>query len=456
MEEVFDQSLTAEHFSDADGTPLAFGQIPLREAGIVSQTPLKQGPPDKEDFEGYTGNEGMTLERWYHRAAIVIWPAESRFDVLCEAGTDAAIAGLQSMIKQWGKASNGKQAALKQSCLDFARRIIAHWPHQKLAERWNYCAREHQTGKVPLLPLLGKLQDRTLISAWIHGVLARDVSVEPGKMLGDLCQRHGWPTFENELRRLFENTSNETIERDAKLLADFALRKGKDGGRQTLCRQLAGLIMSTIERWDPRRSDHNWDTKTVDRAKLLPPLVRSFVALGEPELLDRLVSYVLDRPREFDVTTVQVPALLELDKPLRAIVKCPHPPLGRWFTELHEELESRVAHRPQEPTDWQRGPTTGCKCSLCSQLSHFLEDPCAQTLRLPLAKERRQHLHQIIERGQLDTTHVTERRGRPFTLVCTKNKASYERALKAHRVDLDQLAKIGRLLAWHESLSRAV
>mgnify|MGYP000179807652 CR=1 FL=1 len=36
-------------------------------------------------------NAGMTIERWYHRAAVVIWPRERHFDVLCGAGTDAAI-----------------------------------------------------------------------------------------------------------------------------------------------------------------------------------------------------------------------------------------------------------------------------------------------------------------------------------------------------------------------------
>jgi hypothetical protein len=73
---------------------------------------------------------------------------------------------------------------------------------------------------------------------------------------------------------------------------------------------------------------------------------------------------------------------------------------------------------------------------------------------LPLAEKRRRHLHQVIDGNRLDTTHVTERRGRPYTLVCTMTQASYERALEAHQVDLDQLAKIGRLAAWHEGLPR--
>ena len=114
MGEVFDESLTAQRFSDADGKSLAFGQLPLDKAEIISETPLNDGTPDQEDFEGYTGNAGMTLERWYHRVAVMLWPSESRFDVLCEAGVKAAVGGLEQMVKQWKRAPKRELAAIKQ------------------------------------------------------------------------------------------------------------------------------------------------------------------------------------------------------------------------------------------------------------------------------------------------------------------------------------------------------
>ena len=41
----------------------------------------------------------MTLERWYHRAAIVIWLRDQHFAVLCGAETEAAVGGLEAMVK---------------------------------------------------------------------------------------------------------------------------------------------------------------------------------------------------------------------------------------------------------------------------------------------------------------------------------------------------------------------
>ncbi len=74
------------------------------------------------------------------------------------------------------------------------------------------------------------------------------------------------------------------------------------------------------------------------------------------------------------------------------------------------------------------------------------------TVRLPLAKARRQHLHGVIDSKQLDTTHVTDRAGSPQTLVCKKTTGSYERALAAHKVDLQNLKCVRAMSAWHKKL----
>jgi hypothetical protein len=490
MEEVYDSDLTAVHFSDADGKPLAYGELPLGEGEIVARQEVDAGKPDREEFEGYTGNAGMTLERWYQHAAVLLWPARERFEVLCEGGAAAAVGGLEQMVRHWQEAGSGERESLKQACVDFARRIIAHWPEQlygfgqpgrfgpgsevqdefedEYDDEFEEAYDEDDEGPFeignggqaldvparpapphPLLALLGELGDATLLAEWISGVLAKDVNVEPGKTLGDLCKRHSWETFHDPLQALFEGTTNETLERQARLLADWALRKDKNAERRQLCARLAGLLVSAVERWEPEQARPNWQARVVNRRELLPPLVQALVALEEPKLLDRLATSVLARPKVFDLTTVQVPALLGLEPWLKRHLKQPSAPLVRWLTALVQQLDERAAHPPQEPTNWRRDATTGCTCADCQVLQRFLEDPKTETLRLPLAEARRRHLHNVIDQRKLDTTHVTERRGRPYTLVFKKTKASYERALEAHRVDLEQREGIRRMVGDH-------
>ncbi|WP_165233484.1 2OG-Fe(II) oxygenase [Aquisphaera insulae] len=464
MGEVYDTSLTAEQFSDAEGKPLAYGEIPLKESEIVSDEAIKDRDPDEEDYEGYTGNAGMTLDRWYHRAAVMVWPTAWRFDVLCEAGVEAAVGGLEPMVLRWEKAGKAEKAALKPECQEFAGRIIANWPERKRAgDRQSPSYRRRSLadyGMAPaekkqprsLLALVGDLADVSLISAWIRGVLARDATANPGEVLGTLLRKHGWAAFRDDLTALYQETTRETLERHAELLADWSLREDDNEARLELCSELAGELVRFVEGWKPDKGN-DWQARTVDLRRLLKSLLESLVALGKEDLLDRLVTYVLDRPKDFNLTSVQVPTLIDTDSWLRKRVNRPSPALHRWQTAVVEELERRKAEPPKEPSDWRRGSETGCRCEDCKTLRQFLDDPTTGTLRLPLAKARRQHLHGIIDSNALDTTHVTEHRGSPHVLVLTKTKASYARALAAYRVDLEQLEKARSLVEWAESIA---
>jgi hypothetical protein len=56
-----------------------------------------------------------------------------------------------------------------------------------------------------------------------------------------------------------------------------------------------------------------------------------------------------------------------------------------------------------------------------------LRAPKQRQLEWPLAKNRRAHVHGIIEIYDLPVNHVTRREGSPFTLVLTKTEALFER-----------------------------
>ena len=58
---------------------------------------------------------------------------------------------------------------------------------------------------------------------------------------------------------------------------------------------------------------------------------------------------------------------------------------------------------------------------------------------LPGFVHLRKHLHRIIDHHRLDLHHVTERRGSPHTLVCTKNRASHERRFDDYAEDLRRM-----------------
>ena len=63
------------------------------------------------------------------------------------------------------------------------------------------------------------------------------------------------------------------------------------------------------------------------------------------------------------------------------------------------------------------------------KLHAFLESERV-SLAWPLAKDRRQHIHGVIDGLGLPVTHVTRRQGRPFALVLTKTAALFRREVQ--------------------------
>jgi hypothetical protein len=98
---------------------------------------------------------------------------------------------------------------------------------------------------------------------------------------------------------------------------------------------------------------------------------------------------------------------------------------------------------PQPPSDWHLSVELKCSCPDCRELQSFAHDPVERVHRFRLKKERRQHLHNMIDRHRLDMTHVTERVGSPQTLVCTKDRRTFDRRMKQYH---DEIAAMRTLM----------
>jgi hypothetical protein len=106
-----------------------------------------------------------------------------------------------------------------------------------------------------------------------------------------------------------------------------------------------------------------------------------------------------------------------------------------------------LGKEPARGGSWTR-PKVSCRCRDCTELNRFLSSPTEIVGRFPLAKSRRQHLHQMLDGNGSDCTHVTERRGTPQTLVVTKTHDAASRA----QTEWEQRAEEAR--KWIEVLGR--
>jgi hypothetical protein len=107
-----------------------------------------------------------------------------------------------------------------------------------------------------------------------------------------------------------------------------------------------------------------------------------------------------------------------------------------------EFLLRRSEFPPEPPKDWRLDATLACRCADCRELQTFVRNPAEQVHRFRVRKERRQHLHREIEQHRLEMTHVTERKGSPQTLVCTKDRRGYRQRCAQYRDDVAALTSL--------------
>jgi hypothetical protein len=431
MSEVFDSSLTAEHWSDAAGHRSQFGVMEVEPEEVVPSEALTKGNPEV-DVSGYTGNEGLTMDRWYRHAAIILWPVANQFDVLCDCGTTGAVAALGEWVARWQKVRGKDADALKAQCLEFANTII---------DRWGGSGYQREVGS-NFLALVLRIDDAQLLGNFLTDVAARDPSVELDAPLAKAFDAHGWDTSQSALTAVIGGTAAETLGRNVRLLDRLCSAGARPKGeRLTVCRLLTEKVVGALERIDREDIATNWRLRDVNRAEVLTGLIRALVATEEFELLSRFVSRALADPKTYPLSA-HIAALTALGPWLKKYLKKPCEPVSRWLAACCTQLESLTASEPTAPTDFRREANVRCDCADCKELKAFLKDPTEKVHRFRVRQDRRQHLeHQIRERG-CDADCVTDRTGSPQTLVCTKNTASFDARQKKFREDLTHLAAL--------------
>jgi hypothetical protein len=432
MDEVIDSNLTAEQWSDAAGNRPTFGAMAVEREEVVPTDALTKVKPEV-DVSGYTGNEGLTMNRWYRHAAIVLWPAAHQFDALCDCGLTSAVAALGEWVVRWQQAGGADATRLKAQCVEFAGKIIDRWGAGP-----GY--RGPTLGGI-LMAIVMRIDDAPLLGAFLGRVVARNPSVEPDESLVGVFDAHGWGTFQPALATVIEGTTVETLARNVRLLDRLCSAESRPKGeRLTVCAALARTAVSALEAIDRvEDASINWRLREVDRAEVLTGLARALIATEQFELLSPFVTRTLAAAKVYPLSA-HVAALTALGPWLKKNLKKPEAGVSLWLAACCEQLEALTPHEPVAPTDFRRAANVRCDCGDCKEMRTFLQDPVERVHRFRVRQDRRQHLES--RAGGSDVTCVTDRTGSPQTLVCTKNTASFDAALKKYREDVNHLAAL--------------
>jgi hypothetical protein len=432
--EVCDGRHYLNQWRDCGDHAVDFGELPLAPGELLPAGALDDEEPDEQRFMEASGNEGASFERSYLRAALVLWPRERYTEVLLQAGPAAAVAHLRELVEAAAAPQPVKGA--REAALGAAWKIVEAWKHSL-----PYSSERLQSAKrAELLQLLVRLDETKLLERFIRDVVTADYDGAENEALAACAERLPaatirslYPDLVRRHMRVFHAACVDLFQTLAASMREWPANRG---GKPAL-EEIARSVVAGLKDVSPPAAENEWfDSQQSQRARAFDAgLVRKLLeTLGEmeiPALCAQAVKTMAERWDVFDPVSALTPAFPLLRTPVAEI--------NHLWEHSAQFVLQRSEQPPDAPRDWRQEANLACACADCSELRAFAENPAEQIHRFRVRQDRRQHLHQIIERHGLDMTHETARQGSPQTLVCTKNRKSYQRRCEQYRKDIEAL-----------------
>ena len=439
MGDVDDSQQWLDGWVQPDGEQPPFGKVELQPEELLPRGALDDVPPDDQWVHEASGNAGVSVERAYRRTALVVWPRSRTLAILGRADIAGAVAWVASGLDRNAEDTEAPDAS-DERVRKLTARLIDAWPTGRHDE--------DAQGRSAMLRLLRTTGDEDQAERFLQEVVLPRYDGSENEALAVVVDMIG----PSAARRFLLDLVGEHLRRrptdSLALLRCLAETRDEAAGSAW-----AGALRDTVR------------TVLLALPAALPPEPepRIFVPTAQrparfgDEAVDDLftlawrLGLAAEAATAADAVTAQ-PAIVTPDRTLPAaldrLLAEEGAAGGAAFALLWRHaadfLLARSEKHPEEPSDWTIAADVGCRCEHCRRLSAFCKDPVAQVARYPLRQDLRAHLHQVIDRRGLDIEHVTERRGRPYTLVCTKTRASHGRRLAEYAEDISCMRRLIR------------
>lgn len=435
LEELIERGASLDHWIGADGRPADLTELHASEEELRWLIGLERFEPELEEYEGWMGNYGNTLERRYRRAAVVLWPTRSHHRIRARMGAGPFV---RELLRE---ARANRRDVAREAVLA----VLDEWPMGGL---------ESDVGVLcDTLALLEVLDDETLSQGLLSGFHL--VALQPAAMppLIALGERHG-ATFCRKLLDVWVGGAPSTdgrARRDRFRYPGFGRRLDWLGAFPAFCRVvhdtasdawggtpmllferlLALALDDHLQRWRSERLSARRKAAPAATKRLLELLDAARAVEGheaEVAVLDALETH---HDKFLPETLIDIIEYLGKEKRKRAtaLVASLTALRERTAATLHEALEKS----DRAADDWSIETSLDCDCEDCRTLASFLAAGDERARDLPLRTDRRAHLHRKIDERELPLGHETRRRGSPYVLQLRKLEALFERSRREHR-----------------------
>ena len=413
-----------------------YGAIPICDGEALPDGALDGIEPLHQSLTEATGNAGVSIERSYRWAALVIWPKDRALRVLADGGIGGALEYAARRIERAenGGATSGLALGLVAQLIDAWRPAGRGWVPGSLSD-------ELRANTLRMMDLLAEVGDEEQTARFLEtvipvqydpslndAVVSAAAGIEPARLqsfVPALVANYVEKRFGGMLRLLLR-LDNAQSGRESPAWLDLR-RSGAKAAFDALPKLLADPPDDSYARW--RATPRQFEPGEIRDVLLL--LHRCGLAREAAEA----AALIERHPRAVDPCRALPAALADLRREARDLLETR--PLVALWRRASDRLVARSAAPPPGPENKRVETPLDCTCEHCRRINAFCLDPRASSLRYPVRQETRRHLRDQIQHVGIPLKCETERRGRPYTLICRKTAAVHTNRIERYRSDID-------------------
>ncbi len=407
---IIDEDYSLAHWIDADGAKMNLREHSTPKEMFCWTKAIDEFKPFKSEHEGYMGNYGNTMDHWYHRAAVVLWPKEMEYSSRFAIDPVSTLSKLKNVIKKDNI---------------FGREIL-----NQVLPQWERLSSADSAESADLLEIASLVEDRDLAERLLLILNLEAACDKNASHLASLTRLYGEPWLVNLL-----NHWSKAGHMRSKKISDLSEVVCNFSGLDTVVNWLLLYQLEVLVSSDNINEKNNGKVELERDRKVSVEFAGEYLQAahksGFSEYSKIFVEHVLCHARVYsNLALAELAAELEKSKSIESewlIIK------EAALTRISKELSHE-----REKGDFSIEDEIPCNCSDCVELTRFLRSKTKIETVIPLAKDRRQHIHNIIDGMGFGVSHITQRTGSPYKLVLKKlndhfkNEATYRKKLREY------------------------
>ena len=216
IEELYDSRRWLDGWAGRSGARPQLGELRLLPGELLPRGALDHAVPDDQRLHEASGNEGVSLERAWHHAALVLWPRSRTLAILAGAGIGGAVAWVAAELDRNTGVADVRIRRL-------ASELVDMWPSGR--------AGHNKESRTRMLGLLSGVGDKACITRFLHEVVLSHYTGSENEDLSAAMERVGPKAAGQFLLALVDAHFTQRPKETLALLRCVGEKRGKSAGR---------------------------------------------------------------------------------------------------------------------------------------------------------------------------------------------------------------------------------